>query len=289
MKRAIAALALTASITCCGEPRALIVDGRNNHAWRQTTPALRRALEQDGLFRVDVATAPERNEEMASFRPAFSKYHVVVSNYTDFGSGGAWPDETKSALMRYVAGGGGFVVVHAASSAFPQWKEFNEMIGLGGWGGRNEASGPYLVFRGGSVVRETAAGPGGHHGKQHPYAVTIRDANHPITRGLPEVWMHAKDELFDHLRGPAQGLTVLATAFSETGSGGSGEHEPALFVIEYRRGRVFHTILGHSVEAMNCVGFLTTLQRGAEWAATGKVTAGLPRDFPTAQEVRIRP
>ena len=271
------------------ELRVLILDGRHNHAWQQTSPELRRALHASGRFQVDVATAPPREDEMNRFRPAFDSYAAVVLNYTDYGNGGAWPVETRQSLVRYVRRGGGLVVVHAASSAFPQWPEFNEITGLGGWGGRNELSGPYLVFRDGAVVRESAPGPAGHHGQQHPYQITLRDRNHPITAGLPPVWMHASDELFDHLRGPARQLTVLATAYSSPESGGSGQDEPALFTVAYGRGRVFHTILGHSPEAMRCVGFITTLQRGAEWAATGRVTLPVPLDFPTAQEVRIRP
>ena len=54
------------------------------------------------------------------------------------------------------------------------------------------------------------------------------------------------------------------------------------------QGRVFHTTLGHDVAAMQCVGFIVTLQRGAEWAATGRVTQPVPPDFPTAGEVRMR-
>ena len=45
-----------------------------------------------------------------------------------------------------------------------------------------------------------------------------------------------------------------------------------LMVIEYGKGRVFHTTLGHFVDAVNGVGFQVTLQRGTEWAASGKVT-----------------
>ena len=290
MRRTVAALLLTMTTPSFGgELRALLLDGRNNHPWRETTPALVRALAEGGLFRVDVATAPERNQDLPNFQPDFSKYDVVVSNYTDFGNPGEWAESTKAALLQYVKGGGGLVVVHAASSAFPGWRAFNEMIGLGGWGGRDENWGPYLVFRNRGIVRETTPGPAGHHGKQHAYAVTIRNREHPITRGLPDVWMHASDELFDHLRGPALRLNVLATAFSDTANGGSGEHEPALFTVDYGRGRVFHTILGHSVTAMSCVGFITTLRRGAQWAATRNVTVGVPSDFPTVSEVRSRP
>jgi HEAT repeat protein len=104
--------------------------------------------------------------------------------------------------------------------------------------------------------------------------------------------MHAKDELYSQLRGPAENLTVLATAYDDPAQKGTGEHEPILFTISYGKGRVFHTVLGHvgrsggPLPAMECVGFITTFQRGAEWAATGKVTQEIPQDFPTDTEVR---
>jgi type 1 glutamine amidotransferase len=84
-----------------------------------------------------------------------------------------------------------------------------------------------------------------------------------------------------HLRGPAQNVTVLASAYSDPAKGGSGEDEPLLMAISYGKGRVFHTALGHGLEAIKCVGFATTLQRGTEWAATGKVTQPVPVNFPT--------
>src|SRR5690606_5323718 len=101
--------------------------------------------------------------------------------------------------------------------------------------------------------------------------------------------MHAKDELYDKLRGPGENMTILATAYSDPKTGGSGRHEPMIFTIDYGQGRVFHTPMGHDTEAMECVGFMTTLQRGTEWAATGEVTQEeLPEDFPTADEPRSR-
>ena len=107
--------------------------------------------------------------------------------------------------------------------------------------------------------------------------------------GLPSKWMHAKDELYDSLRGPARNMTVLASAFSDKATGGSGEDEPLLMTVSYGKGRIFHSALGHDLPALKCVGFIVTLQRGAEWAATGKVTQKIPADFPTAEEVRSRP
>jgi type 1 glutamine amidotransferase len=83
-------------------------------------------------------------------------------------------------------------------------------------------------------------------------------------------------------------MDVVATAHSDPANKGTGENEPMLMTIRYGKGRVFHTTLGHDITAMQCVGFIVTLQRGAEWAATGNVTQKVPDDFPTADRVSIR-
>jgi len=278
----VIALAFSAG-AIAGPVKAIIIDGQNNHDWKATTPVLKKILEETGLFTVDVATAPRQKEEMSSFRPPFSKYKVIVSNY----NGEAWPKETQDDFVKFVRDGGGFVSVHAANNSFPDWLEYNEMIGVGGWGGRNEKSGPYLRLRDGQFVQDNSSGPGGSHGAQHAFVMETRAADHPIMKGLPPKWMHAKDELYDRLRGPARNVTVLASAFSDKKTGGTGLDEPLLLAINYGKGRVFHTAFGHSVEAMKCVGFATTLQRGAEWAVTGKVTLAVPQRFPTATEVVV--
>ncbi|MFA5814767.1 MAG: ThuA domain-containing protein [Bacteroidales bacterium] len=262
--------------------RALIVSGQNNHTWQGSTPVLKQILENSGLFSVDVAQTPAAGKDMSTFKPDFSKYQVVVLDYY----GDFWPEETKKAFETYVSGGGGVVVYHAADNAFPDWKEYNKMIGLGGWGDRSEKDGPYIRWRDGGFVRDTFPGKAGSHGPQHAFQVTVRNTEHPITKGLPAVWLHSQDELYSELRGPAENLTVLATAFADTASKGTGQHEPMLMTINYGKGRVFHTALGHAMgdapyPAMECVGFIVTLQRGAEWAATGAVTQAVPEVFPT--------
>jgi type 1 glutamine amidotransferase len=163
------------------------------------------------------------------------------------------------------------------------------MIALGGWGGRNEKWGPMVRYRDGKIVLDGSPGRGGTHGPQHEFQIVIRERHHPITAGLPEKWMHAKDELYSKLRGPAKNMEVLATAYADPEKGGTGEHEPILFTVRYGKARVFHTVLGHDRQQLRCVGFIVTFQRGTEWAATGRVTqVEVPADFPTADEVSLR-
>lgn len=293
--------------------KALIVDGQNNHgAWPKTTAMMKHYLEQTGRFDVDIErtrytwnggqwlekypledgverTSKDQPQPDPDFSPEFSKYDVVISNFGH--SAAEWPAETKEAFEQYVANGGGFVVVHAANNSFGDWETYNRMIGLGGWGGRNEKSGPYVYLNeAGEIVRDDQAGAGGHHGPQIPFPIVVRDQEHPITKGLPKAWLHAKDELYDKLRGPAENLHILATAYSDPENAGTGRHEPMLMTVRFGKGRVFHTPMGHDDNSMACVGFITTLIRGTEWAATGKVTlTEVPDDFPTLDQVSLRP
>ena len=73
-----------------------------------------------------------------------------------------------------------------------------------GWGagvGRDETFGPYVYYNAqDELVRDTSEGRGGSHGRQHEYLIQTRDADHPITRGLPMQWLHARDELYDRQR-----------------------------------------------------------------------------------------
>ncbi|PQO27983.1 trehalose utilization [Blastopirellula marina] len=265
--------------------KALIIDGQNNHGvWPKTTQMMKSYLEGSGKFTVDVATTGKNSTE--GFAPEFKNYDVVVSNY----NGKRWPKATDEAFVEYVRNGGGFVVVHAANNSFGDWDEYNRIIGLGGWGGRNAKSGPYVYFgKDEELVRDTSEGNGGHHGRQHPFQVIVRDADHPITHGMPKSWMHTQDELYDQLRGPAENMKVLATAYADPATGGSGRHEPMIMTIDYGKGRIFHTPMGHGDYSMECVGFISTLLRGTEWAATGKVTQAIPDDFPEPNAEAKRP
>ena len=267
----------------------MILDGESGgtyHDWQRVTPVLKKMLDETGLFTTTVVTAPPAGGDFSSFRPEFEKYQVVVMNYD--APDQRWPAEVKTSFEQYVRNGGGFVPVHAADNAFPGWQGYNEMIGVGGWRGRREQAGPYWFVKDGKLTSDTAAGPAGSHGRRVPFQVTVRDRSHPIMKGLPPAWMHQGDELYARMRGPGKNMTVLATAYSDPANNGSGRDEPQLMALQYGKGRVFHTTMGHDIVALSSVDFVVTLQRGTEWAATGKVTQKVPASFPTAQTVSYR-
>lgn len=267
--------------------RVMLLDGESGgpyHNWQLTTPVLREELEETGLFDVTVVTAPPSSGDLSSFKPEFDHYQVVVMNY----DAPEWPAALRTQFEDYVRGGGGLVVVHAADNAFPHWEAYNLMIGVGGWRGRNEQAGPHWYYKDGKLASDTAPGNAGNHGKRLPFQVVTRAPEHPIMLGLPPAWMHVPDELYDSLRGPGKNMTVLATAYSDPKNKGTGHDEPMAMVVQYGKGRVFHTTMGHDVAAMSCVGFMTLLQRGTEWAATGRVTQKVPANFPAADSVSYR-
>lgn len=252
--------------------RVLIVDGQNNHNWRATTPVIREILEQSGRFAVDVASVPSGKQNAAAreaFSPPLDRYQVVVSNFSDFG-GPAAPKVFMQKLTGWVAEGGGFVAVHAATAGLQAFPDYCRMIGLG-WGGPQRGH-RLTVDASGKIVRTPQGqGRGTGHGPHGPIDVTTWAADHPITRGMPKRWRVAHDELWFSVRGPAQRLTVLATGYSPQ----TKQNEPILWTVGHGRGRVLVTLLGHDPKAMQDAGFRTTLLRGSQWAATGRCTVPL--------------
>jgi type 1 glutamine amidotransferase len=243
--------------------QALIVTGQNtaSHDWHATTPVLRKLLEDTGRFDVRVT------EEFRGAGPeTLTPYDVVVLSYYDARKPELrWGERTDAAVMNYVRSGKGLVVYHFATAAFDGWTEYEKLCAAN-WRPNN-----------------------GHHSARHDFTVTIKDQEHPITRGMKVTFPQANDELYANLKWqPEGGFHVLATAWDDHSLykqgekqpiPGTGLNQPMLWTVNYGSGRVFVTALGHDAEAMKPAGFVATFTRGTEWAATGAVTIPVPAEL----------
>jgi uncharacterized protein len=244
-----------------GPPKlqALIVTGQNPHDWKGTTPVLKQALEETGKFEVRVT------EEFRGAGPeTLANYDLVVINYYDGRPINRWGDRADKALEEFVRAGKGLVLYHLTLGAFDGWTEFEKMSG-GNWRPAQ-----------------------GHHSARHDFTVNIVDNEHPITRGLKS-FPAQKDELYANLRWQPEGsFHVLATAYDDHAlyngkakqpTPGPGRDQNILWTTQYGQGRVFVTALGHDADNVKTKEFQVTFTRGAEWAATGKVTLPIPPEM----------
>jgi hypothetical protein len=232
--------------------QALIITGQNGHDWRATTPVLRKLLEDTGRFEVRVT------EEFRGAGPeTLAPYDVVILNYYESKKPALrWGERTDAALLDYVKSGKGLVVYHFSTAAFEGWTEFEKMCGAN-WRPNN-----------------------GHHSARHDFKVEIKDMDHPITRGMTS-FPQASDELYANLKWQPEGtFHILATAWDDHSLykpnekqpiPGPGLNQPMLWTVNYGKGRVFVTALGHDPDAMKSAGFISTYVRGTEWAATNAV------------------
>jgi len=270
--------------------KVLIIDGQNNHDWKKMTPPMKATREATGRFTVDVSTLPsnrDKKEKWNDWKPEFAKYDVVVSNYNDGGKC-RWPAERRAEFEKFMKEGGGFVPVHAADNSSNDWPAYNEIIGVGGWGGRNPKSGSLMRKKDGKWAPDPAPkGRSGSHGGHWEYPISNEAPDHPIMKGIPSGWKHAREELYNSMRGPCKNLTVLAAAPCKV----TKVDEPQVMIIKYGKGTTCHITLGHvgGLGPIQCVGFQTIFARGTEFCATGKVTIPIPPEFPTKDKVSIVP
>jgi type 1 glutamine amidotransferase len=274
--------------------RVLIVDGINNHDWKTATHGITEILDRTGLFTVEVSTTPPRDAPAAawdSWRPVFAHYDVVINNFNggDSPKGIQWPAEVEASLEAYVTNGGGLVSYHAANNAFEPWPAYNQMIGLL-WRPNTFGEGIAIADDDSIIVIPQGTGHAPGHPANLDFQIHVRNTHHPITAGMPPVWLHPFEQLTHGQHGPASDLTILTYAHSPV----TAQNEPMDWVRTYGRGRVYTTMLGHTWVGDPCpnlddVGFQTLLARGVQWAATGKVTIPIPADFPGPNHISLNP
>jgi type 1 glutamine amidotransferase len=269
----------------------LIVDGFSNHDWKQTTAVTKWILEESGRFKVDVSTIPSDSITRLSWLPQLDKYSVIIQNTNNIHNAHLrWPREAEQQLENFVRKGGGLYVLHSANNAFPHWKEYDKMIGLG-W--RPVTLGYALeIDSGRSILRhQPGEGMATSHGDRFNAIVQIL-TRHPINEGYPDEWQTVNTEVYNFPRGPAKDLTILSYAYDSTST---KRFWPVEWVVSYGKGRVYNSSMGHLwtgekyPPAYRCIGYQTTVIRAVEWLANGKVTYPLPADFPTKNSPSMRP
>ena len=227
--------------------RLLILSGSNNHDWRQTTPLLESIYKGSGCFEVEITNQPD-----TLVYKDLKEFDAIVSNWNSWPDNDLrWPEETENGLLKYLEEGGGLVFFHSSTSAFYTWPEFKK-ISTGAW------------------VEDT------WHGKRSPVKVRIENQEHPVTKGLSdfyifdELWLNAEQN---------DRFQVLGSAIDQEALNRGYENQPAIFVSDYGKGRIFHNLLGHDTRAMRNMGFQTLILRGTEWAAKSKVSLPIPQEL----------
>ncbi len=271
--------------------KVLIVDGFSNHDWKQTSKLTKQILEETGKFIVTVSTAPATvgDSNWVNWKPGFSSYDVVIQNTNNIQNKALrWPQRVEKELENYVSSGGGLYILHSANNAFPHWKEYDKMIGLG-W--RNKETGYALeIGADGSIIRiPPGEGSYTNHGKRFD-ALIHNVRRHAINEGFPEYWLTPSMELYTYARGPAKNLTVLSSAYDT----GTRKTWPVEWVVRYGKGKVYNSSMGHLWKdevypvSFRCIGFQTVMIRVTEWLASGKVNYQVPVNFPTKDAISIR-
>jgi len=247
-----ASLSFAAGAAAAEPPiRTLLITGHNNHNWQYTSRVHEETLEATGRFEVDVTDNPEKTLADAD---SLGKYQLFVLDYNDSHQTKRWGEAAEKNFTAAVNKGVGIVAIHAANNAFKGWNDYEKMLGL--------------MWRDGTG-----------HGKFHSFDVIFTDTEHPITAGLSNLTAHP-DELYHKLVNSQNAkFHLLGQAMDSKEIGGSGNNEPMAFTLEFGKGRIFATPLGHvwnndDSTKVSIVDpqFKVLVCRGAEWAATGKVT-----------------
>ena len=212
--------------------KVLIVTGIDypGHKWKLTAPVLAKAIAADK--RLDVTITEEPND-LASDK--LVDYDVIVLHFMDWEVPDPGP-KARANLKRVVQNGKGLVLVHFACGAFQEWPEFGKLAGRA-WDPNLRGHDP--------------------HGK---FTVEIKDASHPSMKGMKD--FETVDELYTCLTGETP-IKVLATARSKV----DNKDYPMAFVLNYGKGRVFHSVLGHDVQAFESPYVGRLYRNACAWSA----------------------
>ena len=214
---------------------------RQHHGYREQALYLSQALEDTGRYEVTIA------EDAAVLEtPAMAKYDLIIVTADRRDPEFKFTKSQQEALLAWVKDGHGYVSIHAADNAAPDWiPEFRVMLG---------------------GVFSHVGLPDGKV-RKGDYTVKILDPAHPITKGLADFPLY--DELYYHLQ-LEKGVEPLATVAYD------GTAWPVAWTRTYGKARVFHTPLGHrdfgpdKVDPLHDPNLLKLVIQGVDWVAEGK-------------------
>ncbi|WP_205859598.1 ThuA domain-containing protein [Phycicoccus flavus] len=164
-------------------------------------------------------------------------YDVVIWLST---TGDVLNADQQAAFERYVADGGGYAGVHAASDTEYDWPWYGELVGA------------YFA---------------NHPAGTPDVTVKVQDPAHPSTADLPALWTRT-DELYNFRDNPMQDVHVLASLDETSYEGGTmGPEHPISWCQDYEGGRAWYTGLGHTDASFSEPEFLDHLLGGIRTAA----------------------
>ncbi|GAA1427166.1 ThuA domain-containing protein [Streptomyces thermospinosisporus] len=189
----------------------------------------------------------DATEEAGQFTTAnLAKYDAVVFLST---TGDVLNAEQQKAFENYVAGGGGYMGIHAAADTEYDWEFYGGLVGA--W------------FESHPAIQKAT--------------VRVENHDHPATAHLGEAWERT-DEWYNYRTNPREKARVLATLDETTYQGGTmkGDH-PIAWCQNYGGGRSFYTGGGHTKESYAEEAFRAHLLGGLQYA-TGQIKADCKPD-----------
>ena len=209
-----------------------------------SVPAAIAAIEELGA-RQDFGVA-SRGHPIVFRDQVLRRYDAVIIVSPD---GEVMDGAQQAAFRRFIRRGGGFVGIHAASTAEQDWPYWAELVG----------------------ARFVS------HPPIQPATIRIEDRDHPSTERLPRPWARS-DEWYEFDRNPRVDVHVLATVDESTYEGGGmGADHPISWCQRFRGGRSWYTAMGHIPGSYSEPAFRRHLLGGIRWAA-GAAAGNCSRD-----------
>lgn len=145
-------------------------------------------------------------------------------------------DAHKTALLDFVARGGGFIGIHSATDTFYGWPEYGQLVGA--------------------------------YFKEHPWtqaaSVIVEDRAHPTTVGLGAAFQ-INEEFYAFRQNPRPSVQVLLSL--DAASVGAGGDYPLAWTRTSGSGRVYYNALGHFAATWNDARFRAQILAAVKWAA----------------------